>query len=337
MNIRENFDLRHFNTFHVSAKARWFVAVTTLAELEQALEWMHARSVPFMLIGQGSNILFKADYQGLIIELDIKGVTVQGETDDTVAVEAMCGEVWHDFVQYTLAKGWYGLENLSLIPGTVGAAPVQNIGAYGVEARDHLLELRALEIATGRYHTFSNAECEFGYRDSVFKQRLKDRFIICSVTFLLHRNARLNLTYPALQMALRATPDEQLTPQLVSATVCRIRSSKLPDHAKLGNAGSFFWNPKLPRAAFQALKARFPDLVAYPEGDEVKIPAAWLIEKAGWKGYREGDVGVHRDHALVLVNHGNAHGSELVALSEKIQASVLDQFGIELWPEVRIV
>jgi UDP-N-acetylmuramate dehydrogenase len=337
MNICEDFDLRHFNTFHVSARARWFIAVGTLQELEQALAWVRVQAVPFMLIGQGSNILFKTDYPGLIIELDIKGITLQAETADTVDVRAMCGEIWHDFVLHTLAQGWFGLENLSLIPGTVGAAPVQNIGAYGAEAKDSVLELHALEVATGSYRSFSKAECEFGYRDSIFKQRLKDRFIICSVTFRLHKTAQLNLSYPALQMALREVPDQDLTPQLVSATVCRIRSSKLPDHATLGNAGSFFWNPKLPRADFQTLKARFPELIGYPEGDEMKIPAAWLIEQAGWKGYREGEVGVHCDHALVLVNHGKAHGSELVALSQKIQASVLERFGIQLWPEVRIV
>jgi UDP-N-acetylmuramate dehydrogenase len=337
MNILENFDLRRFNTFHVSAKARYFVVIDDLEQLRAALDWAKARAVPYMLIGQGSNILFKQDYPGLIIELNIKGIRVTNENAEYADVEAMCGEIWHDFVMYCLQHGYYGLENLSLIPGTVGAAPVQNIGAYGVEAKDSLLTLQGMEIQSGAMVSFTNADCEFGYRDSVFKRRLKEQYIICSVTFRLRKQARLTLDYPALRTALKEVPAASLTPQLVSATVCRIRSSKLPDHLTLGNAGSFFWNPHVSQAQFASLRARFPDIVGYPDGAKVKVPAAWLIEKAGWKGYREGDVGVHRDHALVLVNHGAATGAQLVALSEKIQASVLDLFGIQLWPEVRIV
>lgn len=337
MQIRENVDLRQFNTFHVSARARWFCLADSLDALAAALAWVRAHNVPFMLIGQGSNLLFKQDYPGLVIELGIRGVTVVGETADHADVRAMCGEVWHEFVLHCLRHKWYGLENLSLIPGTVGAAPVQNIGAYGVEVKDTLLELEALEIASGRYRTFSNAECAFAYRDSAFKQALKDRYIICSVTFRLPKQPNLNISYPALQAELKAVPQGQLTPELVSRAVCRIRSSKLPDHLTLGNAGSFFWNPRIPREAFKGLQARYPGIVGHPDDSGVKVPAAWLIEQAGWKGYREGDVGVHRDHALVLVNHGNASGAELVALSEKIQASVLEKFGIQLWPEVRIV
>jgi UDP-N-acetylmuramate dehydrogenase len=337
LSIREHVDLRHFNTFHVSAKARWFTTIANQPALEAALAWVREHQVPYMLIGQGSNLLFKQDYPGLIIELDIKGIACVAETAEYADVRAMCGEGWHDFVLHCLQQQWHGLENLSLIPGTVGAAPVQNIGAYGVEAKDTLLELEALEIASGRYRTFSKAECEFGYRDSVFKQALKDQYIICSVTFRLRKKPVLNLTYPALQAALKDVPPAQLTPQLVSNAVCRIRSSKLPDHLMLGNAGSFFWNPHVSTQRFAELQAAYSDLVGYPDSAGVKVPAAWLIEKAGWKGHREGDVGVHRDHALVLVNYGNASGAELVALSEKIQASVLEKFGIQLWPEVRIV
>lgn len=336
--IQENFDLRHFNTFHVSARARYFAEITSLAHLLEVLAWARQRpQLPYMLIGQGSNLLFKQDYPGLILELNIKGISVLSETAEHVDVEVMCGEIWHDFVQYSLKMGWYGLENLSLIPGTVGAAPVQNIGAYGVEAKDALLSLQALEIATNRMRTFSTADCEFAYRDSVFKRRLKDQFIICSVVFRLARTPHLNLSYPALQAALKDVPTEHLTPELVSATVCKIRSSKLPDHLTLGNAGSFFWNPHVSGARFAELQQRFPDIVGYADDAGVKLPAAWLIEKAGWKGYREGDVGVHREHALVLVNYGNATGAQLVALSAKIQASVQDMFGIQLTPEVRIV
>jgi UDP-N-acetylmuramate dehydrogenase len=337
MNIQEDVDLRRYNTFHVAARARYFADVTTTEQLRATLAWAAERALPFMLIGQGSNILFRQDYPGLILELNIKGIRVVEETAAHVDVEVQCGEIWHDFVQYALRQGWYGLENLSLIPGTVGAAPVQNIGAYGVEVKDTLLTLDALHIASGEMRTFTNAACGFGYRDSAFKRELRDQYIICRVVFRLHKQPRLNLSYPALQEALRGTPHRLLSPELVSATVCQIRSSKLPDHHKLGNAGSFFWNPKITPVEFARLRAAFPTLVGYSDDGLVKVPAAWLIEKAGWKGYREGDVGVHREHALVLVNYGKATGAQLVHLSEKIQESVQSIFGIVLQPEVRII
>ena len=337
MDMQENVDLHKYNTFHVSAHARYFADVTTVEQLRAALAWAGAKKLPFMLIGQGSNILFKQDYPGLVVELNIKGIRLLDETATHVDVEVQCGEIWHDFVQHALRQGWYGLENLSLIPGTVGAAPVQNIGAYGVEVKDTLVSLEALPVTGGDIRTFTNADCGFEYRDSVFKRELRDQFIICSVLFRLQKQPRLNLSYPALQEALRDIPQKLLSPELVSATVCKIRSSKLPDHHKLGNAGSFFWNPKVTQAEFAKLRNVFPAIVGYPDDGMVKVPAAWLIEKAGWKGYREGDVGVHRDHALVLVNYGKATGAQLVNLSEKIQESVHSIFGIMLQPEVRIV
>jgi UDP-N-acetylmuramate dehydrogenase len=337
MNIQENVDLHRYNTFHVAARARYFADITSHEQLRKVLAWVRERAMPFMLIGQGSNILFKQDYPGIVLELNIKGIHVVDEDAAHADVEVQCGEVWHDFVQHALRQGWYGLENLSLIPGTVGAAPVQNIGAYGVEVKDTIVALEALHIASGELRRFTNAECGFSYRDSVFKQGLKDQYIICSVVFRLHKQPRLNLSYPALQAALRDIPQRLISPELVSATVCNIRSSKLPDHHKLGNAGSFFWNPKVTQDEFKRLSATFPGIVGYPDESMVKIPAAWLIEKAGWKGYREGDVGVHREHALVLVNYGKATGEQLVHLSEKIQESVQSIFGILLQPEVRII
>lgn len=335
--LREHVDLRHLNTFHVSARARWLVTITDSGQLHEVLAWQRAQQVPFMLIGQGSNVLFKADYPGLIIELHHRGMREVGSSNEWVDIEVQAGEVWHDFVVHSLGRHWYGLENLSLIPGTVGAAPVQNIGAYGVEVKDVLLHVDAMEIATGTIHRFSNADCRFGYRDSFFKQQGKDRFIICAVTFRLSRHPRLKLDYPALQAALANMPANKLTPHLVSETVCAIRRSKLPDPGVLGNAGSFFWNPHIGPEQYAALREQYPTMPGFADSEGVKVPAAWLIEQAGWKGYREGDVGVHRDHALVLVNHGHATGAELVALAEKIQASVLAKFGIRLWPEVRIV
>ena len=337
MPIQANVDLHHFNTFHVSARSRWFAEVATVEALREVLDWHKGKDMPLMLLGQGSNILFRENYPGLIIELAIKGITVQQSTESSVLVQAMGGEIWHPFVIHCLKQGWYGLENLSLIPGTVGAAPVQNIGAYGVELKDLLHEVQALEIASGKMKTFTNADCGFSYRSSVFKEDLREQYVITSVTFSLSSVPRLILEYPALQQALSVVPREAITPQLVSDKVCEIRRSKLPDPDLLGNAGSFFWNPRIGQARFAELKALYPDLPGYPEGSSVKIPAAWLIEKAGWKGYRDGDVGVHERHALVLVNHGGATGAELVALSERIQASVSEKFGIQLWPEVRIV
>ena len=335
--IRRDVDLRHLNTFHVGARASYFVTVTEASQLQWVLQWQQQQQIPFMLIGQGSNILFKADYPGLIIELHHRGIEVVAETADHVDVKVQAGEIWHDFVVYSLGQHWYGLENLSLIPGTVGAAPVQNIGAYGVEVKDSLLELEALELATSQLRRFTNADCQFSYRQSYFKQQGKDRFVICAVTFRLSRHPRLVLDYPALKSALTAVAPDQLTPQLVSDTVCKIRRSKLPDPGVIGNAGSFFWNPHVNQQQFERLKAQYPHIPGYADPDGIKVPAAWLIEQAGWKGYREGDVGVHKDHALVLVNYGKATGAELVALSQKIQASVLDKFAIQLWPEVRIV
>jgi UDP-N-acetylmuramate dehydrogenase len=337
MLVRENVDLHYLNTFHVSARCRWFAEVTCVDDLSGVLAWMHGRNLPYILLGQGSNILFREDYPGLVIELGIKGISLIAQTGNTVLVQAMGGEIWHPFVQHCLDQGWYGLENLSLIPGTVGAAPVQNIGAYGVELQDVLHEVHAIEIATGEMLTFSNAECDFSYRSSVFKKELRDQFIITGVTFRLSTLPVPVLTYPSLQDALRAVAPEAITPRLVSEKVCEIRRSKLPDPDQLGNAGSFFWNPRVSQQRFDRLKAQYPDMPGFSEGDAVKVPAAWLIEKAGWKGYREGDVGVHDRHALVLVNYGAATGAELVALSERIQASVVDKFGIQLWPEVRIV
>ncbi|HWK52928.1 MAG TPA: UDP-N-acetylmuramate dehydrogenase, partial [Hyphomicrobiales bacterium] len=280
---------------------------------------------------------FRQDYPGLVVEFNLKGIKVEQESDEWVEVAVNGGELWHDFVRGTLAREWYGLENLSLIPGTVGAAPVQNIGAYGVELSRFVTHVDTLHVASGAARRFSREECGFGYRSSVFKTSLRDQYLIVRVGLRLSRKPQLNLSYPALREALAAVPANELTPLRVSDAVCAIRRSKLPDPAALGNAGSFFWNPQLSAAAFSSLKSEYPDLPGWPEGDNVKVPAAWLIERSGWKGYRDGDVGVHRDHALVLVNHGKATGAALVALSERIQQSVWERFGIRLVPEVRIV
>jgi UDP-N-acetylmuramate dehydrogenase len=337
LTVRENVDLRHLNTFHVAAHARFFVELTAHEQVPALCQWLAENTMPFMLIGQASNILFRQDYPGLIIEFNLKGVELVADKGDDVIVAVNGGEIWDEFVHYTLGQGWYGLENLSLIPGTVGAAPVQNIGAYGVDLSRFVEFVDAVEFATGESRRFSAQDCEFGYRSSIFKHALRDRYLITRVGFRLSRRPSLVLDYPALRHALRDVPPEALTPQRVSEAVCAIRRSKLPDPATLGNAGSFFWNPQISRNDYEHLRQRYPDIPGYPEGEQVKVPAAWLIERCGWKGFRDGDVGVHEDHALVLVNHGTASGSALVALSERIQESVKERFGIRLLPEVRIV
>lgn len=337
MKILDNFNLKHFNTFHVSAFARYFITVTDIASLKEALKFATKKELPFMLIGQGSNLLFRENYSGVILEMNVHGKKILAEENGSVLVKVRCGESWHAFVQWCLDNKCYGLENLSLIPGNIGAAPVQNIGAYGVELCEVMESLEALEIATGELKTFSNADCRFSYRSSVFKEDLKDQYVIYSVSFRLNRETDVKIEYASLANALKGFPEKKITPELVSKKVCEIRSSKLPSPSKLGNAGSFFWNPVISTEEFSRLQKSFPNIVAYPNGDKVKLAAAWLIEQAGWKGYRKGDVGVHKDHALVLVNYGLGTGEQLVALSEQIQSSIQDKFGISLTPEVRII
>ncbi len=337
MLIQENFNLKDFNTFRISAHTKYFSEVLSVEDLLEALAFCQQKKLPFIIIGQGSNLLFKQDYAGLIIELNIKGIELVEETKDYFYVKAQCGENWHNFVQYSLQQGYYGLENLSLIPGTVGAAPVQNIGAYGVEISEFLHELEALEISSGNLLTFSKDDCRLSYRSSIFKAELKDRFVITNVTFKLLKSSQPNLSYPALRDALKDIAEEKITPQIISDAVCKIRMSKLPDPVELGNAGSFFWNPVISIDNYSSLQKTYPDIVAYPYEGQYKLAAAWLIDKAGWKGFREGDVGVHKEHALVLVNFGNASGAELYDLSVRIQQSVQKMFGIELQPEVRII
>ena len=337
MEVLEDFSLQHYNTFHVSAHVRYSINVTDINCLRNALGLAKARNLPYMMIGQGSNLLFRDNYPGIILEMNIHGKRIKTEEGDDVLVEAKSGENWHVFVKWCLKNKCYGIENMSLIPGTVGAAPVQNIGAYGVELCDAFESLEALEIQTGELRTFNREQCEFAYRDSVFKGRLKEQYIITSVVLRLSRKANIKIEYSALANALAQVPAADISPELVSETVCTIRRSKLPTPSRLGNAGSFFWNPSISKQRFAELQQAFPDIVGYPSEEQVKLAAAWLIEKAGWKGYREGDVGVHEDHALVLVNHGNATGAELVDLSERIQKSVHNKFGVKLTPEVRII
>lgn len=336
MHIQENVNLQQYNTFHVAAVARYFLVAGKSIDLQEAIAYCSAKQLPFLLIGQGSNILFRHDYPGLVIELGIQGCSLLDEARDSILLKVNCGENWHDFVMLSLKKGWYGLENLALIPGTVGAAPVQNIGAYGVEFSRFCEGVEAIDTTTGELIRFDHDECEFDYRNSVFK-REAGRYIITAVYLRLSKIPSVDISYGALKQALADVPGDSLSPQVVADAVIAIRRSKLPDPAELGNAGSFFRNPVIASTQYEALQLAYPSIPGYPEGDSIKVPAAWLIEQAGWKGFREGDVGVHSEHALVLVNHGSASGEALCALAERIQTSVLETFGISLDPEVRII
>ncbi len=337
MEIQHNVSLKNYNTFGIDAKARQFVAVHSVDELREVLRG-HAGEPKFIL-GGGSNMLLTQDVDALVIHIDLKGKIVVDQTDDFVTVEAQAGENWHEFVLWTIGQDFGGLENMSLIPGNVGTTPIQNIGAYGTEIKDTMVSCQAIEIATGNLRTFTNAECRFGYRESVFKQALKNQYIITSVRFRLTKtNHKINTSYGDILSELAKNNIENPTLKDVSNAVIAIRQSKLPNPKELGNSGSFFKNPVISKSEFEKVQARFPDIRFFPVSDtEVKVPAGWLIEQAGFKGKRFGDAGVHKNQALVLVNYGNATGAEILAVSQNIQRTILEQFGIAIEAEVNVV
>ena len=342
--LEENVSLRPYNTFGLDVQARYFARFASADELRQLLKLPQVQAAEKLILGGGSNLLFTQDFAGVVLKNEIHGLEIISEDGDaqTALVRAGAGESWHGMVEYTLDQQLSGIENLSLIPGTVGAAPLQNIGAYGAELRDTFDHLEAVEIATGEGRVFSAGECGFGYRESVFKNVLKSQFVVTAVVLRLHRQARPNLQYGAIADTLAELGIEgEPTPQDVSRAVVHIRRSKLPDPAEIGNAGSFFKNPEISQARFDHLKSQYPDLPGYPVPGGVKVPAGWLIERAGWKGLRrgpgEGTHGVHARQALVLVNHGGATGGEVRQLAEEIISSVRQQFGIDLHPEVNIL
>ena len=339
---REQAELRSLNTFGVAARARELITLTDVTDADVALEQL-ARAPAQLILGGGSNILFSSDFEGTVLRVALSGRRVIGplDSDDGILVEAAAGELWHDFVQWTLSQGLFGLENLSLIPGSVGASPVQNIGAYGVEIRDRLHSIDASEVRRGRRRTFQADECGLDYRESIFRRGLQSAWLLTAIRFRLARVPQLRLDYADLREEL-ARKGTLTHPQAlhVAQAVCAIRQRKLPDPAKLGNAGSFFRNPIVEPPQADALASRFPGIPLRPESAgsaRCKLPAAWLIEQCGWKGKRRGDAGVAAQHALVLVNHGLATGRELLTLAGDIQDSVEQRFGIRLQPEVVIV
>ncbi|MBR9853393.1 MAG: UDP-N-acetylmuramate dehydrogenase [Algicola sp.] len=337
MEIQENISLKNYNTFGIDVKARFFVEITGLVQLQKVLE-LKAYPKKFIISG-GSNMLLTKDIDWLVIHIKLKGITVVEEDENSVEVKAMAGENWHELVMWTLKHGYGGLENLSLIPGNVGTAPIQNIGAYGVELKDVLISCAAMDIETGELEGFDNEACEFGYRDSIFKNRAKDKYIITSVTLRLSKkNHTLHTGYGSIENELKNRGIIHPTIKDVSDAVIAIRESKLPDPKKIGNSGSFFKNPVISKKAFDKFIKSHPNAPFYElEENEYKIPAGWLVEQCGFKGKRFGDAGVHEKQALVLVNYGNATGKEILELSKKIQDEVKKTFKIKLQPEVNII
>lgn len=340
LDIQSNVSLKPYNTFGIEAKARYWVEIETEEQLKTVLQLTEYLAVPKLILGGGSNLLFTRDFEGLVIKVSIQGIEVVREDDTHVYVKAGAGVNWHELVMYCVQHGYAGIENLSLIPGTTGAAPMQNIGAYGVEIEQVFDQLEAVDIQTGETRTFHHAECRFGYRESVFKHDAKGRYIISSVMLRLNKQPVFHTTYGAIQETLAAMgiTHENLSIKAVSDAVIRIRKSKLPNPAEIGNAGSFFKNPEISKDQFVSLQAEHPAIPGYPTGDlTVKVPAGWLIEQCGWKGKHLGHAGVHAKQALVLVNHGDATGNEILTLAQKVQQSVEEKFGIRLNPEVNLV
>jgi UDP-N-acetylmuramate dehydrogenase len=339
MNIQENYPLKNITTFHAKVFAKQYTEFASVTELKEILSASEIKGKPFMILGGGSNVLFTGDYNGVIIRNAIKGIEVIKKEGNDVYIKANSGEKWHDLVLYSVSHNYGGIENLSLIPGTVGAGPIQNIGAYGVELKDVLHEVQALNIHTLGVETFSNTQCNFGYRESIFKRKEKGNYIILSVTLKLNTDSKkVNTTYGTISKELEEMGITNPTISDISKAVIKIRSSKLPDPEKIGNAGSFFKNPVIANTQFEKLKAQFPDIVSFAAHDgHTKLAAGWLIEQCGWKGKRIGDAGVHKDQALVLVNYGDATGKEIYDLSTKVIESVTNKFGVELEREVNMI
>jgi UDP-N-acetylmuramate dehydrogenase len=335
MALQYNYPLHSLNTFGISSYAECFATFQSIDELQQLL--VRAK-YPIVILGGGSNILLTRDVKGTVLKNEINGISIVEEDHKSITVKVGGGVVWQDLVMWSIENNFGGIENLSLIPGSVGAAAVQNIGAYGIEITSVFKELEAVNIANNSIKNFSKADCEFGYRNSIFKSKLKGQYVICNVTFQLNKIHEFNTTYPGIEEELKAMGVEPSL-QNISQAVINIRQCKLPDPKEIGNSGSFFKNPTVPNEQFETLKTKFPNMVGYSSGKgETKVAAGWLIEQAGWKGYHNNKAaGVHKKHALVLVNYGNAKGEDILNLSKEIQESVLKKFGIDLQSEVNII
>jgi UDP-N-acetylmuramate dehydrogenase len=339
MVLQERVSLKHLNTFGIHAQARYYIRINDVKCLYDLLLHKNLRALPRLILGGGSNLLFLNDFQGIVIHMAIGGIATTREDRTHVWVKAGAGVNWHTLVLHCVGLGYAGVENLSLIPGTVGAAPIQNIGAYGVTLSEAFEALEAMEIQSGEIHTFDKSDCAFGYRDSIFKNTLKEQYIILSVTLKLKKQpTTFQTTYGALQSTLQTMNVQELSIKAVSDAVIYIRKKKLPDPALLGSAGSFFKNPVITQQQFERLARTYPNMPGYAQPEsQVKVPAAWLIEQCGWKGKRRGAIGVHEQQALVLVNYGDGTGQDVYRLAQDIQQSVKDLFNIEITPEVDLI
>ncbi|HNL07265.1 MAG TPA: UDP-N-acetylmuramate dehydrogenase [Chitinophagales bacterium] len=340
--ILTNHQLQTLNTFGIAVSAQYFVSIETKETLLQLIATEAFQTSPHLVLGGGSNVLFTENFKGYILHNQLKGITILDHSTESVLVKAMSGENWHSFVEYCIEHNWGGVENLSLIPGTVGAAPIQNIGAYGVEVKDVIQTVEAIDLRTGIHRQFTAKECAFGYRESIFKTQYKNQYFITAVTFRLQpQPQQFELSYAAMRETLQSTNymgEGCLNVRAVSEAVCHIRRTKLPDPTVLGNGGSFFKNPEVDSIFFAQLQQQYPTIPHYPiSPQKIKIPAAWLIEQCGWKGKRVGNAGTHQNHALVLVNYGGATGSEIAAVASLIQASVVQKFNIYIQSEVNII
>jgi len=338
MQFHQNYPLKKYNTFGIDVYAKYFAEFSSVLDLQNLFQSSQDEQQPKLILGGGSNILFTKNFDGLVLKNEIKGIETVHEDEEYVYVKAGAGENWHKFVQHCIHKNFAGVENLSLIPGNVGASPMQNIGAYGVEIKDVFHSLEAFNFEEKKIINFTLNDCEFGYRESVFKKKYKNQFAILNVIFRLRKNPHFNISYGAIEEELKKMQVEELSIKAISDAVINIRTSKLPDPALIGNAGSFFKNPVVNKNKFQELKELHELEIPFYKIDEdhFKIPAGWLVEQCGWKGYRKGDAGCYEKQALVLVNYGGASGNEILELSEKIKISVLGKFGLILETEVNI-
>ena len=338
MNLIKDHSLKPFNTFHLDISADYFVEVKSAGDLEELISDKQLSNLPKLILGGGSNILFTKNFEGVVIKNNLRGIEKVKENNDAVWIKSGSGEIWNDLVMYCVQNDYAGIENLSLIPGTVGAAPIQNIGAYGAELKDVFVELEAISLETGEKKLFSMADCRFGYRDSIFKNELKNKFMISNVTLRLVKHPVFNTSYGAIENELKAMGITEKNIRAISQAVCNIRMSKLPDPAKIGNAGSFFKNPEVSPEKYESLNKDFPSVVAHKTATgKMKLAAGWLIEQCGWKGTVSGHVGMHAMQALVLVNYGNATGKELIEHARLVQQSVNEKFEVEMEMEVNIV
>lgn len=337
--MKTNVSLKPYNSFGFDAIAQYFVEINAIDDLQTIIKNGVMQEHKTLILSGGNNVLFQDEvFDGLVVYVNTKGIEILQEDENEVIVRAQAGEDWPEFVRFCVSKGWHGVENLAHIPGKVGAAPVQNIGAYGLELKDSFLQCEAMDLTTGETKVFTKEECRFGYRESIFKGELKGRYVITSVDFMLKKNAPLHLEYGNIKAYLAQNGIESPTLQQLHDAICAIRDAKLPDVKQIGSAGSFFKNPVIDRAQFEALQKNYPDMPHYDELDgRVKVPAGWLIEKAGWKGWHNEHVGVYDKQALVLVHYGGGKGQDIVELAHRIQDSVEKEFGIRISPEVNFV